>query len=87
MSAGFWKPGTEAPISLEDRSESQDGGGGGGDVVVWNPSGNLSIDRQRQSLTVFQHRVQLLYAIEQNRVTIVVGTTGSGKVGEDGWTD
>ncbi|KAI9693507.1 MAG: DEAH-box ATP-dependent RNA helicase prp22 [Bogoriella megaspora] len=40
---------------------------------------NLSIKDQRESLPVFKFRKQLLEAVEQNQLLIVVGDTGSGK--------
>lgn len=38
-----------------------------------------TIDDTRKSLPVYQHREQLLDAIKDNQVLIVVGETGSGK--------
>jgi ATP-dependent RNA helicase DHX8/PRP22 len=40
---------------------------------------NLSIKEQRESLPVFQFRQQLLDAVRDNQLMIVVGETGSGK--------
>lgn len=40
---------------------------------------NMSIKDQRESLPVFRYRKQLLEAVEQNQLLIVVGDTGSGK--------
>lgn len=71
---GFWKPG-EAPPGVDDR----DVGGEGGHSVVWNPNATLSVAKQRLSLPVYQHRSEVLYCVQQHRVTIVVGATGSGK--------
>ena len=71
---GFWKPG-EAPPGVDDR----DNEGEGGAVVVWNPNATLSVQKQRLSLPVFQQRSELLFCVQQHRVCIVVGATGSGK--------
>ncbi|KAL9623445.1 MAG: hypothetical protein Q9160_002338 [Pyrenula sp. 1 TL-2023] len=40
---------------------------------------NLTIKQQRESLPVFKFRKQLLEAVHQNQLLIVVGDTGSGK--------
>ena len=40
---------------------------------------NMSIDEQRRTLPVYKFRKQLLEAVEQNQLLIVVGDTGSGK--------
>ncbi|KAG8167717.1 hypothetical protein KVR01_003406 [Diaporthe batatas] len=40
---------------------------------------NLSIKQQRESLPVFSFRSQLIQAIKDNQIMIVVGETGSGK--------
>ena len=40
---------------------------------------NMSIKQQRESLPVFKFRTQLLDAINENQLLIVVGDTGSGK--------
>lgn len=40
---------------------------------------NLSIDEQRKSLPVYQLRDELMQAVKDNQILIVVGDTGSGK--------
>lgn len=40
---------------------------------------NLSIDEQRKSLPVYQLRKQLVQAVRDNQIMIIVGDTGSGK--------
>ena len=40
---------------------------------------NMTIKEQRESLPVFKFRKQLLEAVDQNQLLIVVGDTGSGK--------
>lgn len=68
--------------------------------VIHNPTQSkgkrtdMSIKDQRESLPVFKFRKQLLEAVRQNQLLIVVGDTGSGKttqltqfLAEDGWSD
>lgn len=40
---------------------------------------NMTIKQQRESLPVFQFREQLIQAVKDNQILIVVGETGSGK--------
>lgn len=54
----------------------------------------MSIDTQRKQLPIYNHRDQILYALETHRVLVIVGETGSGKstqlpqyLMENGWTD
>jgi len=95
----FWKPGTIAPGSTElvsrisseeDREivkESQE--------VILNvfSKRSISIQQQRLMLPVYQHRLQILYAVEHFQVVVIVGETGCGKttqipqyLHEVGWT-
>ncbi|XP_068232398.1 probable ATP-dependent RNA helicase DHX35 [Palaemon carinicauda] len=74
----------------EDRSDIDQNSG---TSFVYNPYRNLSIEKQRQRLPVFTSRNHILYLIEKNQTTIVVGETGSGKstqipqyLRESGWT-
>lgn len=55
---------------------------------------NMSIKQQRESLPVFKFRQQLLEAVAENQLMIVVGDTGSGKttqltqyLAEGGWAN
>ncbi|CRG90899.1 hypothetical protein PISL3812_07945 [Talaromyces islandicus] len=41
--------------------------------------GNMTIKQQRESLPVFAFRSQLIEAVQQHQILIVVGETGSGK--------
>ena len=40
---------------------------------------NMTIKQQRESLPIFKFRKQLLEAVDQNQLLVVVGDTGSGK--------
>ncbi len=73
--AAFWKPGSERPSIPVDL----DSGGEAGTPLFYNPKGGYSIDVQRRSLPIYEHRLALLYAIEMHGVVVVVGETGCGK--------
>jgi len=45
----------------------------------FGPRTNMSIKEQRESLPVFQFRDQIIQAVKDNQILIVVGETGSGK--------
>jgi len=64
------------------------------ELAKFNSNSDLAIDVQRQQLPIFKNRNHILYALETNRVVIVVGETGSGKstqlpqyLMESGWTN
>ena len=40
---------------------------------------NLSIVEQRESLPIFKYKEQLVQAVKDNKILIVIGETGSGK--------
>ncbi|KAJ1649124.1 hypothetical protein GGF38_006218, partial [Coemansia sp. RSA 25] len=50
-----------------------------GFIRSYSSSNTLPIDEQRRQLPAYSHRMQLLYAIENHSVVIVVGEPGSGK--------
>ncbi|CCJ29153.1 unnamed protein product [Pneumocystis jirovecii] len=50
-----------------------------GNIPIINKLTALSIKRQRELLPIYHYKNALLYLIEKNPVTIVVGETGSGK--------
>ncbi|KAI8923135.1 P-loop containing nucleoside triphosphate hydrolase protein [Entophlyctis helioformis] len=91
----FWRPGTVAPGSSVERSQSGSSGlrstegGGDGDSATaiaggnssssYGPDSLLSIADQRRRLPAFKARDQFLFLVEKYQVVIVVGQTGSGK--------
>jgi ATP-dependent RNA helicase DDX35 len=64
------------------------------ELAKFNSNSDMALDVQRQQLPIFKQRNCVLYALETNRVVIVVGETGSGKstqlpqyLMENGWTN
>ncbi|KAJ2077180.1 hypothetical protein H4R24_005281 [Coemansia sp. RSA 988] len=64
-----------------------------GDAGLDNTTRKMLIHEQRRRLPAYKHRMQLLYAVENNPVTVIVGEPGSGKstqlpqyLYESGWT-
>jgi HrpA-like RNA helicase len=64
------------------------------ELAKFNVNSDMALDIQRQQLPIFKNRNHILYALETNRVVIVVGETGSGKstqlpqyLMENGWTN
>lgn len=47
--------------------------------LIFPPQPTGPIELQRQCLPIFKHRRQILYAIENYSLIIIVGETGSGK--------
>lgn len=90
MASQFWKPGTERPPLLVDED----------DGVPFMPplahysSGYMTIEKQRQRLPAYKHRIPLLFLVEHHATTIIIGETGSGKTTqipqylvEGGWAE
>uniref|UniRef100_A0AAV1VCI7 RNA helicase n=1 Tax=Peronospora matthiolae TaxID=2874970 RepID=A0AAV1VCI7_9STRA len=82
--ATFWRPGTalrgatatadaEAEVARDLPKDVEV------PLVQFNPLSKLSVQDQRARLPVARHRLELLYAVETYAITILVGTTGSGK--------
>ncbi|XP_068140498.1 LOW QUALITY PROTEIN: probable ATP-dependent RNA helicase DHX35 [Drosophila tropicalis] len=69
----FIKPDTDDAISDNVGSDQQ------ASTFVFNSNHNLGIVEQREKLPIRQYRDQILYCLEQYRVVILVGETGSGK--------
>ena len=67
----FWKPGTSRPGSSLDRSSEAE-------PSLIHPSAS-SLSSSSTSLPIHSQRREILYALEQHQVLIVVGETGSGK--------
>ncbi|KAI1790692.1 pre-mRNA splicing factor [Ganoderma leucocontextum] len=71
----FWKPGTSGPGSTLDRATETEE-----NLVHSAPtSSSLSLQAARERLPIYQHRENLLHAVERHGVVILVGETGSGK--------
>lgn len=89
---GFWKPGSatsSASILTDDNQKSSET-----TSLTFNFQSSTPLTLQKQSLPIYKHRSQLLYAIETHPIVIVVGETGSGKstqltqyLYENGWAD
>ena len=65
----------------------------GGDKASLGKKTSMSILEQRNSLPIYKLKNELLEAVEQNQVLIVIGETGSGKttqitqyLAEEGYT-
>ncbi|EDW78118.1 uncharacterized protein Dwil_GK24829 [Drosophila willistoni] len=69
----FIKPDTDDAISDNVGGDQQ------ASTFVFNSNHNLGILEQREKLPIRQYRDQILYCLEQYRVVILVGETGSGK--------
>jgi ATP-dependent RNA helicase DDX35 len=89
---GFWKPAPTATSSLQGqlREESRNDEDW---APVFSKSG-APLAQQRLLLPIYKHRRQIIYALEDFGVVIVVGETGSGKstqipqyLVESGWAE
>ena len=63
------------------------------EIAKFSTFSNVALETQRRQLPIYGKYKQILYALEMNRVVIVVGETGSGKstqlpqyLMEHGWT-
>ena len=88
MSAGFWKP---QPVS--HRQVLVEDGNGESIPTPFNFS-VAPLAQQRMLLPIYKHKKQILYALEEYHVVVIVGETGSGKstqtpafLWENGWAD
>lgn len=80
MTSQFWRP------SLGDRSNEDR-------IPIANRHKHLPLTQQRQLLTVFRYRKQILYALEKFSTLVLISETGAGKstqipqyLHEAGWT-
>lgn len=78
----FWKPATTQGQQL---LRDDDAGGGNNDdnqgVAPMNFS-RAPLAQQRMLLPIYKHRRQILFALEQYGIVVIVGETGSGYVKE-----
>jgi len=87
MCAAFWKP--KSVSHLQILKDERDGESA---TTTFNFS-NAPLTRQRMLLPIYKHKKQILYALEEFHVIVIVGETGSGKstqvpayLWENGWT-
>jgi ATP-dependent RNA helicase DDX35 len=88
MSAGFWKPKpvSHRQILVEERD--------GESIPTPFNFSSAPLAQQRMLLPIHKHKRQILYALEEYHVVVIVGETGSGKstqtpayLWENGWAD
>ena len=84
----FIKPSSDINLTLE-----RDGNTLTDSLMTYNRHHHKNISLQRRILPIYKHRDEILYSVEQYKVSIVVGETGSGKTTqipqylyESGWT-
>ena len=88
MSAGFWKP-----LPVSHRQVLVEDGNGESIPTPINFS-VAPLAQQRMLLPIYKHKKQILYALEEYHVVVIVGETGSGKstqtpafLWENGWAE
>lgn len=81
------------PAALNVNEDRESAAEGAHAVVQYNAWARLGLQQQRARLPIAQHQRELVYALEQYRTLLVVGSTGSGKSTqlaqywhEAGWT-
>lgn len=88
MSVGFWKPkpASHRQVLIEE-------GAGESLPTPFNFS-SAPLAQQRMLLPIYKHKKQILYALEEYHIVVIVGETGSGKstqtpafLWENGWAD
>ncbi|CAM6115361.1 unnamed protein product [Calypogeia fissa] len=86
----FWRPGNDKPQSRPAAEILDDEDSMG----IFNTSGYMSYEKQRENLPIFKHRKSILYLVETHGVTVLIGETGCGKTTqipqylmEAGWAD
>ncbi|KAG7669128.1 hypothetical protein Ndes2437B_g05251 [Nannochloris sp. 'desiccata'] len=90
----FLRPGERRPAAFGVSFETdRDQSGVPLPPLPYNRNERLAIADQRRALPIYEHRTQILYLVEHQATTIIVGETGSGKTTqvpqylyEAGWT-
>ena len=90
MSGTFWKPApAEAFLRDEGARNEQDVAS-----MPFYPRSRTPLMHQRMLLPIYKHKRQILYAVENYGVVVLIGETGSGKstqipqyLMEGGWTN
>ena len=76
----FWKPGTNLPqqnhASSDIQIEKEDSNQGGDTITAHFNFSRAPISQQRLNLPISKHRRQILYAMEEFKVIVIVGETG-----------
>ena len=87
----FWKP---APVSHQQQVLREEESGQSEVATIPFNFSHSSLAQQRLLLPICKHKRQILYALEQHHVLVVVGETGSGKstqlpqyLLDGGWAD
>ena len=79
----FWKPAAAAAAEHDGvREDNNDGNNDESSAAAVAPM-NFSrapLAQQRMLLPIYKHRRQILYAVEQYGIVVIVGETGSGYV-------
>ena len=73
----FLAPADDSSFSFE--SDKADVDTEKGTTFVYNPTQNLPLKQQRQTLPSFKHRTEVLYLLDQYQTVVLCGETGSGK--------
>lgn len=75
MSGTFWKPAPVAQLRDDNEERNQE------DVVAAGlcPKRRGPLQHQRMLLPIYKHKRQILYAVENYGIVVIVGETGSGK--------
>jgi ATP-dependent RNA helicase DDX35 len=91
---GFWKPAPTATSSLQGQLREESRNDEDWAPVFSRSSASAPLAQQMLLLPIYKHRRQIIYALEDYGVVIVVGETGSGKstqipqyLVESGWAE
>ena len=96
MSGTFWKPAPPPQSAYHlgggEYAASSRGGDNEAGFLLY-PKSRAPLMHQRMLLPIYKHKRQILYAVENYGVVVIVGETGSGKstqipqyLVEGGWT-